>query len=185
MTERKIQPGQLYRHFKGNLYQIIGVAKHSETQEKMVVYQALYGDFGLYVRPYDMFVSEVDHDKYPEADQTYRFEQVLQKNPAPAACSNLTETESEPEKCQAVAQEDIPESEEQADPRLMRFLDADTYEEKYQVLTSMQRDMTQRLIDDMSVVLDVVIPDGELMDRYRQLKNCILTMQKYETTRLR
>lgn len=73
--ERVIRPG-VYRHFKGKLYEVLCVATHSETREAMVVYRALYGDFGFYVRPYGMFASEVDRDKYPDAKQKYRFERI-------------------------------------------------------------------------------------------------------------
>ena len=59
----EINPGK-YRHFKGNLYEVIGVARHSETQEEMVVYRALYGEYGLWVRPAAMWTETVDRDSY-------------------------------------------------------------------------------------------------------------------------
>lgn len=74
MAGRKLIIHGVYRHFKGSLYLVEDVALHSETKEKLVVYRGLYDGNHLYCRPYDMFMSEVDHKKYPDVKQKYRFE---------------------------------------------------------------------------------------------------------------
>ena len=70
----RMQPGDIVRHFKGNRYEILYFAKDSETQADVVVYRALYGERGVWVRPMEMFFSEVDHAKYPDCKQKWRFE---------------------------------------------------------------------------------------------------------------
>ncbi len=73
---RELKIGKTYRHFKGNLYKVEDIARHSETGETFVVYRQMYGDGSLWIRPLNMFLQEVDHEKYPEVIRKYRFEEI-------------------------------------------------------------------------------------------------------------
>ena len=171
-------PGQLYRHFKGNLYRIVTLAKDSETGENMVVYQALYGSFACYVKPLALFMDKMEHVEYPDAGQGYRFGQDPLDMRMQSGSAGRAEDKAVCVRCDE-------NSELQADPALLRFLDADTLEEKLQILKSLEHSITDRLIDDFAAALDLVIPDGSLTNRYTQLLSSVRTMQRFENSRFR
>ncbi len=214
------KPQEMYRHFKGNIYQIRCLAKHSETGEMMVVYQAMYDTFQIYVRPLDMFMEEVDHAKYPDVKQKYRFEllqdiqdmevnsavrpQVSDRVETPVQPQTETGTQSqtwmqaepvvqsqnhEPEDVvsQPKPYYETAESDEQVqiDPLVMEFLDADTYEQRLNILAALRHKITDDMINTMAVAVDLEIKDGSIEERYEELKSCLLTFEKYECNRLR
>ena len=161
--ERHIpKTGEIYKHFKDKMYQIVTVATHSETGEQLVIYQALYGDFSCCARPLEMFMSKVDKEKYPQVIQEYRFELVDKES--------LTKVHKTTEN----TVEELP------NPDLLLFLEADTFEEKKNLLVSMQNRITDELINSIAASLDVSVDEGDLETRFKSLYNCVSTMSRYE-----
>lgn len=154
------KPFEVYQHFKGNQYQILTLAKDSEDGRDLVVYQAMYGDYLVYVRDLEQFMSPVDREKYPSASQKYRFEKK----------SKVEEKE---------------ETEAFLDPDVAAFLDADSYSQKLDILAGLHNRITEDMLAIIAVATDIELNEGSLEERYAELKNCLLTMEKYECDRIR
>ena len=137
------RPGEFYRHFKNKLYQIIAVATHSESKEQLVIYQALYGDFGVYARPLDMFLSEVDREKYPETEQKYRFEKVENISEVSKQITDIN-SEINIETINKTLKE---ESEDDPENFFIDFLDADDYYTKKKIILANKENITDKQLD--------------------------------------
>ena len=226
-------PQELYRHFKGGKYQVITIAKEADTGEEKVVYQALYGDYTVYCRPLEEFVSEVDRQKYPNADQRMRFElfspyedkaketmdkPLLRKGNSLEKEENIIVPEAKKEEEKVVRpepkKEAAPVKEETADteskteddeinsdymnrtieeeaedfgmnPLVVRFLDAGNCAERIEVLNLIKPVVTNEMIDVMAMSIDTEIPGDDPDVRCAELRECLLTKQRFEVTRLR
>ncbi len=214
------KPHEIYRHFKGNLYQVTAIAEHTETGEQLVVYQALYGDFKSYARPLTMFSEVLDREKYPDAGQLFRFE--LQGPDAARQREAYQDKEQEAGLRDAEEKTDVrtgdqmrdgksgsgtvgagpalvdgsgaeagefPGEMEQdeitLDPMVLEFLDADSYEQRLNILAGLHHRITDDMITTMAIACDVEINDGDPEERYEALRTCLLTLERYECNRLR
>lgn len=188
--ERKVSPGEFYRHFKNKLYQIITIAIDSENGEPVVVYQALYDDFRTYVRPLDMFLSEVERDKYPQVEQQYRFERVefpahsfveketppylgSAERDVPSNLSAVSATErTTPKLPPDAGGGDLP------NPDFLRFLEAATPEAKMVCLEALKKTAGQSEVDSIYVVLDMKPQTGTVAEQLEDIRR-YLNMQKH------
>lgn len=151
MEYKKPKKGEIYKHFKGNLYEIVAVAKHSETMEEMVVYQEAEGE-AVYVRPLEMFMSKVDKEKYPDVIQEYRFELQVTEN-----FEKTREKEM-----------------------IWEFLDLSATTEKIKYLQNMRAHITEEFIGIVAQSLDFVENDGDLDARYYAILRYLQTLAKFE-----
>ena len=205
---------EIYKHFKGNLYQVTAVAEHTETGEQLVIYQALYGGFKIYARPLSMFISRVDRTKYPDAEQEFRFE--LQGPEADRQWAETGPKEGQPEMTAGPGSREAAHgigmagagaavgdtgttdgagaedgagartaSDGELDPLVLEFLDADSYEERLNILAGLHHRITDEMITTMAIASDIEIDDGDIEERYESLRTCLLTLERYECNRLR
>ncbi len=205
---RKPLPQELYRHFKGGKYQVITIARDADTGEEIVVYQALYGEYTVYCRPLAEFVSEVDKKKYPNADQKMRFERFSpeikedkeqdKKGFAPFLAETGNKEAEYREKESIFKPEDKPNTgdfmnrtiEEEAEefgmnPLVVEFLDADSSTKRLEVLNQIRPVVTNEMIDVMAMAIDTEIPGDDPDLRCSELRECLITKQRFEVTRLR
>ena len=175
--------GDLYRDFQRRPYQIVSVAEHQLTGELLVIYQALYDEFKVYAGTPDSFLSEEEYAKYSDAARRYRFEKV----PVNEKASERTDTEKPLFQEESFLSPTAAGTDRQTEgnDKMMEFFDTDDYDTRYNILVSMRDSITDTQINNMAVALDVVIPEGDLDDRYEQLKTCLRTRQRYESCRLR
>lgn len=187
---------EIYRHFKGNLYQIIALAEEEGTGKMLVVYQGLYAPFKVYARPLSEFLERLDRVKYPNAAQEYRFERVgdieavgtLREERDEERAAAVIPSERLPEGRDAAVLEKLPDVTETAggiDPNLLLFLDAREPEDKLDALFRIKSFLTP----DMLTVIEMsqgMEPQEEwtMEERYKHIKNDIITKQKYEQKRI-
>ncbi len=153
-----IEAGQVYRHFKGGIYKVLTLAKHTETGEDMVIYQDVYGSHETYARPREMFESPVDRAKYPDAEQDMRFKLMTDEEPESSGLKPLVEA----------------------------FLDADTMNERIEILKRLQDTVDDDDIDIMAGVMDFDIGrEHSLPERYKMLMDSLSVRGRFETNRLR
>lgn len=193
--QRIPKPGEIYKHFKNKLYQIITIAIHTETKEQLVIYQALYGDYKIFARPLNMFLSEVDLNKYPEACQKYRFELLGHNYTEDSVNEGIAHTQEEASASGAnhikseYETNTMLQDEETAQPGvnsvLLQFLDAKSYNDKLEILISKKKYIDERLLNDMAVSIDCTIEEGTVEERIKGLIFALETLGRFENKRLR
>lgn len=191
-SEKRPVPGALYRHFKNKLYQVIAVAEHTETEEELVIYQALYGDFRVYARPLPMFLSPVDREKYPDAAQELRFQPVDRKTLGRENAQGGGESQSGEESASAGEPRSGGESREErripgGEDFILRFFDEESIGGKLELLEREGGGLTERTLEIICGGMDipVTVGDGGAEDLLYVLRRYLQTQMRYERDRFR
>ena len=183
--------GEIYRHFKGNLYQIVALAIHTETEETMVVYQALYGEFKHYTRPLKMFMEKVEVDD----SIVNRFELVNVNKDSGEDFSieddnifeNSIHINLNRNDILEIMEGSLKDNSNEENCNLMGFLDAKTYSEKMNILKEMRVKgmLDDHILRNCAMSIDCVVDEDGIDEQYYSIMNCLNMLSKYECTRLR
>ena len=192
------KPFERYHHFKGKDYQILTLAKSAEDLRDVVVYQGLYEPYTIYVRDLKEFLSPVDRIKYPDAAQEERFARIAEMPCAERKSADNRETVRETNEREAEGTMRIRECEKHGetpgeraqkqkpgiDPVLLRFLDAETDDEKLTVLAEVRDLLTPEILTPMELSLGMEPQEEVDPDiRFKQIRNTLQYKQKYERSR--
>ncbi len=202
----EVKVGEIYKHFKGNRYEVIALAEDCEDGSIQVVYKALYAPYKTYVRPYFQFVEELDERKYPNAKQRCRFEKeqstassgvgskqfyassATTAQSTPAVGGRVIQPETVEEPVYNVSQDTLGEPiglEGKIDPNLLRFLNGRTYEDQIRLLKEMKGHITEEMFRVMFVSLDFPMPEGTPDEHYNTLMKRLETMHEFDGKRFR
>ncbi len=211
MTQKTVNAGEFYKHFKGQLYQVRALAENSEDNTPMVVYQAMYAPFKIWVRPLSTFLEKLDKEKYPDAAQEYRFERIIldDRQNTEAVEADIVQSEKSaavtntihPEEVITVSDEEITDAllsgqverklsgkisdNQLAAKGLMIFLDAENYHDKRHIFSSLEPYLNDTMLNNIAVTLDLVLDEGSPEQHFDTILNCLETHEHYECNRLR
>lgn len=176
MTPR---PGEIFYLTKDKPYQIITMGIHKETCESMVIYQALFGDYGTFVLPLSKFLEEVQEENFKARTPVISESKHLGTD-GPAFPSDEME-EAVATKMLSINKEY--DSDGKVNHILINFLDADSYSEKLDVITTHIKAMDDRLINDMAASLDCTVEEGPTEKRLQELMYCLKQLSRFEVRR--
>lgn len=192
---------QVYKHFKGSLYQIVTIAIHTESSDRLVVYRSLSHPERVFARPLEMFLSEVNHKKYPDVKAKYRFtliddiedkdgeETVVETEAADnksldeegITTKMETEADADPDD-QAVYKAD---GTLVLDPIIEKILDSKEYTDKIEAFELLRGKCDDNMLSTLAMALDIQLMGDTIEEKYADILKCLRMHQKYETNRLR
>ena len=185
MEYRIPKKGEIYRHFKGSLYEIVLIARDSETLEEKVVYKEVDGE-SAYVRSLPMFVSLVDKEKYPNVTQEFRFELVQEACPSQMIQEAVALQRESQKETFVTEKEDAGEKVQIVDrDMIMEYLELDSVDNKLDYLIRAKDRITEPFVSVVAQSLEFVENEGELSERYEEILRYLRTVAKYESGRLR